>query len=304
MLALAVLAGICTSLQGPTNTALSTHVGRAQATVVSFAGGVILLALLVLLFGQGDLSAVTQVPAWQLIAGCYGFLVIVSVVYATPRLGIAFTLMLLMFGKLAMGAVIDANGLIGVAQKGIVPMRLAGLACVAMGIILVSIGRMRHSASTGVPAGKGAKGGAASAAFLAAIAGVGNAIQAPTLTMLSANIGSLEALLWNFIVGLLCAVVYLLLSQRGRWHSLRDTGVRPWQCLGGIYGTAVATIVVATTPVLGVGLLVSAQMCGQLAGGMVVDARGWLNCDRIPVSPWRIAGVLAVAMGMLLLALV
>ena len=49
-LGIAVFAGLCNSMQGSTNTALSTRVGRAQATFVSFAGGTILLGVMVLLF--------------------------------------------------------------------------------------------------------------------------------------------------------------------------------------------------------------------------------------------------------------
>lgn len=298
-LALAVLAGLASSMQGPTNTALSTHVGRAQATLVSFAGGTVLLGVLVLAFGQGDLSGVMRVPPWQLITGLYGFLVIVSVVYATPRLGIAFTLMILMFGKLVTGAFIDAFGLFAAVPKEITLLRVLGLCCVAAGIILVSIGRMRMSSSTGVQAGSGVL----PAAVLVAIAGAGNAIQAPTLAVFTATVGSVEASLWNFLGGLLCAIVYLLVSQKGKRQTFRGADTRPWQYLGGVYGTIVVLIVIAVTPILGVGLLVSAQMCGQLTGGMIIDARGWLGCHRIPVSSWRVAGIVAVAAGVIIISL-
>lgn len=296
---LAVLAGLASSMQGPTNTALSTHVGRAQATLVSFAGGSILLGVLVLLFGQGDLTGVVRVPWWQLITGFYGFLVIVSVVYATPRLGIAFTLMILMFGKLVTGACIDAFGLFTAAPKEITLLRVAGLCCVALGIVLVSIGRMRASGASKPTAG----GGVLLAGVLAAVAGAGNAIQAPTLAAFTSTVGSVEASLWNFLGGLACAIVYLLASQKGEWQPFRGAGTQPWQYLGGVYGTIVVLIVIAATPALGVGLLVSAQMCGQLTGGMIIDAHGWLGCRRIPVSAWRVSGIAAVAAGVIIISL-
>lgn len=298
-LLLAVCAGLCNSMQGPTNTALSRTAGRAQATFVSFAGGTILLGAMVLLFGQGDLGAVARVPWWQCITGLYGFLVIVSVVYATPRLGIALTLMVLMFGKLSMGAAIDAFGLVSGNIVPVTPQRIGGLLLVAAGIVLVSIGRMRGASSTGVKAGSGA--GSVSAFLLVAVAGCGNAIQAPTLSLLSQATGSMEASLVNFIGGLLLASVYVLVSQRGKLKSMR--GSKPWQYLGGMYGTIIVLIVIAATPVLGVGLLVACQMLGQLTGGMVIDARGWLGCARIPVSIWRVVGVLFVAGGVLTIAL-
>ena len=299
-LGIAVFAGLCNSMQGSTNTALSTRVGRAQATFVSFAGGTILLGVMVLLFGQGDLSGITRVPAWQLITGCYGFLVIVSVVYSTPRLGIAFTLMILMFSKLLTGAIIDTFGLVTATPHDLSAMRVVGLAVVAAGILLVTKDRMdRAATATGYATG----GNAVLAAVLVAIAGAGNAIQAPTLAALSATTGSMEASLWNFIVGLACATVFILVSQKGKWQPFRGAGTHPWQYLGGIYGTAIVLIVITVTPILGVGLLVSAQMAGQLTGGMLIDSRGWLGCKKIPVTPKRIGGVLLVAAGVLVISL-
>lgn len=299
-LGLAVVAGLGNSMQGSTNTALSTRVGRAQATFVSFAGGTILLSVMVLLFGQGDLTGVTRVPAWQLITGLYGFLVIVSVVFATPRLGIAFTLMILMFSKLLTGAVIDTFGLVTATPKDLTMMRVVGLIVVGVGILLVTKDRMDHAATS---AGYATGGNAVFAAVLVAVAGAGNAIQAPTLAALASTVGSMEASLWNFIGGLLCSIVFILVSQKGKWQPFRGAGTHPWQYLGGVYGTAINLIVIVTTPTLGVGLLVCAQMAGQLTGGMLIDSKGWLGCKKIPVTPKRIGGVLLVAAGVLIISL-
>ena len=235
-LGLAVVAGLGNSMQGSTNTALSTRVGRAQATFVSFAGGTILLSVMVLLFGQGDLTGVTRVPAWQLITGLYGFLVIVSVVYATPRLGIAFTLMILMFSKLLTGAIIDTFGLVTATPKDLSIMRVVGLVIVAAGILLVTKDRMDHASTS---AGYATGGNAVFAAVLVAVAGAGNAIQAPTLAALASTVGSMEASLWNFIGGLLCSIVFILVSQKGKWQPFRGAGTHSWQYLGGMYGTAI-----------------------------------------------------------------
>lgn len=296
-LGLAVVAGLCNSMQGPTNTSLSTRVGRAQATFVSFAGGTILLGVLVLLFGQGDLSGVTRVPPWQLITGLYGFIVIVSVVYATPRLGIAFTLMILMFGKLLTGAIIDTFGLLTATAQPLGIARVVGLAIVAAGILFVTKDRLDRASTGGIATG----GGILIAGVMVAVAGAGNAIQAPTLSALSATTGSMEASLWNFIGGLFLATLYVLISQRGKWNSFLKAGTHPWQYLGGAYGTCIVLIVIAVTPILGVGLLVSAQMLGQLTGGMLVDSMGLLGCQRISITWKRVAGVALVATGVAVL---
>ena len=296
---LAVLYGISSSVQGPTNTALSTHVGRAKSSLVSFTGGALVLAIAVLLFGGGNLGAASQVPFWQLCTGALGFVIIISTVYSTPRLGIALTLMILMFAKLLTGACLDAFGLLGLEQKIISPMRLFGLMLVAAGIIVVSIGRMKSSGSRA----SGEMSGSIAAAAFMAISGMANAIQAPILSMLSSSTGQLEASFINFIGGMICALAYTLIAGRGGRKQGDGERVRPWQVLGGLYGACSVLIVVTVTPILEVGMLVSIQMCAQLIGSMIIDSRGWLGCKRIPVSGWRLGAIALIACGIGALAM-
>lgn len=297
---LAVIAGMCSSVQGSTNTSLASIVGRAQATFVSFAGGVLVLGVAVLVAGTGGLSHALELPPWLLCSGVLGFYILMSVVYVTPRLGVAHTLMLLMFGKLLTGACIDVFGMFSLEPRELGIARVLGLALVAGGIVLVSVGRLRaQPKSVGAASGLG---DVVKSSLIMLSAGAANAIQAPILSTLAGTTGQLEASFVNFVGGVLCAGIYLLVISRGhvRFESIGQA--RPWQFLGGLYGAIVVLIVTVTTPVLGVGLLVSSQMCGQLFGGMVIDARGWLGCRRIPVSPWRLGGIALIACGMLVLA--
>ena len=93
----------------------------------------VLLAARQTLAGYGD---GVRAPLWLWSAGIMGLIVILSITYATPRIGATATIGLLIAGQLAMGAVIDRFGLFGLEQ---IPMgwpRVLGIALLALGAAL------------------------------------------------------------------------------------------------------------------------------------------------------------------------
>ena len=72
LIALVAATGFAMAFQSPTNTELSKVVGNAEATLVSFAGGTLILGALVLLVHQGNLALLDQTPPWQWLGGLYG----------------------------------------------------------------------------------------------------------------------------------------------------------------------------------------------------------------------------------------
>lgn len=292
-LALGIAAGLCMALQSPTNSALSQAVGNAQATLVSFAGGTALLLVLALTIGQGDLTRITQVPWWQVLGGLYGAFMVLSITYAVPVLGVALTLTVIMVGQLSFGTAIDAFGLLGTQAIPVTPLRLAGIGCVIAGIALVYIGRTRGSG--GARCARHSRARMAALLGICFLAGVGGAVQAPTNASLGAAIGTVEASFVSFAGGLLLIFVYTLIVTKGRLASLR--GIRRWELLGGVYGAGNVVCVTTATPLLGVSLLMGCLMFGQLAGGMLVDARGWFATKQIRIDIWRSIGVLVIAAG-------
>jgi transporter family-2 protein len=77
-----------------------------------------------------------RAPLWLWSAGIMGLVVILSITYATPRIGATATIGLLIAGQLAMGAVIDRFGLFGLEQIAIGWPRLLGIGLLALGAAL------------------------------------------------------------------------------------------------------------------------------------------------------------------------
>ena len=97
------------------------------------------LAVVILLLVRGSLvgfSRAVHQPWWMLLGGVMGLLIVFTVTFAGPRIGVAATVGILIAGQLAMGAAIDRWGLFGSARIPIHWPRLLGIALLAIGAAL------------------------------------------------------------------------------------------------------------------------------------------------------------------------
>lgn len=137
-LGLMVFAGFMIGFQSPINAVLSRRIGVLESSLLSFLGGTIVLAVLVFLFGSGELGAVQGARWWECIGGVLGAIVVVNTVLCVPQLGVLTTLMAMIFGNLLIGALIDHFGWFGVETIPFDLTRLIGFAFVLGGILLAA----------------------------------------------------------------------------------------------------------------------------------------------------------------------
>jgi transporter family-2 protein len=137
-----VLAGGATALQAPTNARLATAVASpVNAAFVSFAVGTAALGILAaILHTRPDITAAKGLPWYAWIGGLYGVIFVVAATWAVPRLGVAMTITLMVAGQLMLSLILDHFGALGVPQAPISLTRLAGVALVIGGVVLVRRG--------------------------------------------------------------------------------------------------------------------------------------------------------------------
>lgn len=141
-LALAIVSGLCMSLQSPTNATLSRHVGNLQATTISFGGGAVCLAVLALIIGTGDLSLISEASWWMFLGGVYGAAIVFINLVSIPHLGSAFLLIAITLGQLTGGMLVDSFGLLRTAKIKMNSWRYTGMAVIAIGVIIVAMTKM------------------------------------------------------------------------------------------------------------------------------------------------------------------
>lgn len=96
--------------QSAVNGTLSRKAGTIETTLLAFVTGTMFLAIIILFFGQGNIFAVFEVPAWQLSAVFLGTLFLLFNVFAVTRIGVIATSITVIFGQLVSGIVTDHFG--------------------------------------------------------------------------------------------------------------------------------------------------------------------------------------------------
>ena len=84
---LALIGGIAVAFQSQINGGLGKKVGVIEGAFINFSVGTLALLFILLFFGQGDISAISTVPKWQLIGGLLGAFFVVIQVVTVPKIG-------------------------------------------------------------------------------------------------------------------------------------------------------------------------------------------------------------------------
>jgi transporter family-2 protein len=140
--ALATVLAVAAGLAGSVQVALMSRLGERIGVVEALAFSTALtagIAVVILVLARGSVAgferAVHQ-PWWMLLGGVMGLLIVFTVTYSGPRIGVAATVGILIAGQLVMGAAIDRWGLFGSERIALHWPRLLGIALLAVGAAL------------------------------------------------------------------------------------------------------------------------------------------------------------------------
>ena len=136
---LGVGAGCLVGMQAPINSRLGRTVGSIEAATISFLVGTVALVLILLVVrgGLGNLGQVGRAPWWALVGGLLGAVYVSVALVAVRTLGASGLTAVVITGQLVISVVIDRFGLLGVAKQQIGASRIAGLVLLVAGVTLV-----------------------------------------------------------------------------------------------------------------------------------------------------------------------
>ena len=138
-LVLPLIGGALIAAQAPVNArlrlVLASPVGSA---FVSFAMGTVLLLGAVVVAGDaGRLGALGGGPWWAYLGGAFGAVFVFATLVASPRLGVTTTFVAVIVGQVALAALIDRLGWLGVEATALSWERLAALALMCVSLVLL-----------------------------------------------------------------------------------------------------------------------------------------------------------------------
>lgn len=132
------MAGLAGSIQAAVMGRLGERIGLVEALAWATLLSVViaLAALLVVRRGVGDLGDAWTLPKWLWLGAVLGTFIVFTITFASPRIGTAATIGLLVAGQLASGALIDRYGLFGFERIPLNWPRAVGIALLAAGAAL------------------------------------------------------------------------------------------------------------------------------------------------------------------------
>lgn len=104
----------------------------------------------------------------------------------------------------------------------------------------------------------------------------------------------------SFAVGMVALVIYLLITSGNiSWRGLKDVPAYAW--MGGVLGAFYVTIIILAYPKIGPGFMFGLVVAGQMLISMLMEHFQLMGTQSQPISIGRIAGMLLIVGGVILM---
>lgn len=137
MYVLALIAGGALSLEGAIYAELGKNIGQLESSLYNFAVGSVILSILVLFVGKGDITKVSKLPKWMLMGGLLGTVYLTIIIMLAPQLGLAITMIAVVAGQLLASMVIEHNGWLGANTIKVNRYHIIAVIALAMALFLL-----------------------------------------------------------------------------------------------------------------------------------------------------------------------
>ncbi|MEO5759813.1 MAG: DMT family transporter [Mesorhizobium sp.] len=298
---LALVAGGLLAVQAGANAQLSKAVGSPfAATTLQLSVGAVLLLLITVLTGTAPaLLAVSQAEWWHAVGGTASAFYVVSTILLFPRLGAVVSVGLFIAGQMLASFALDTFGLLGIAAAGPRTGPAFGTLVVLAGAALIVAGQ-KGAAENLRPSKLGWIGLALLAGAVLPAQGAVNALLRHDLGGAPFAVGTI-----SFLVAMLAmaavSLVTLALPAAPRPRLAGISSMPWWGWLGGFAGATYVTTVFTAIPVIGAAAAVGLTVVGQQVASIFVDNFGWFRLPLRPISGMRLAGVLLLLAGVILI---
>ena len=301
-LVIGVIAGIASTVQASINTEARRFFRSPFITAgLNFMVAWLCLAAFII-FNEHGLSIpvreIAKNPPWIWLGGVCAIIIVTLNIVCVPKLGAAGNVMILNFGQIVTGLVIDHFALFGADEARMSLTRLAGAVLVFAGLILVT----REKKLPGSEERRTLPMLFAVLAFIDGIAcstqiAVNGTLRTVVQSVSKATIVSMSVAFIS--TSIVIIVLVLLKGIKGFFDQSQDDrpDFRVWMVTGGLFALTVVSGNAAVAPILGTGLSTITNLIGMMASGLVIDAVGFLGIEKKPVTFLKIAGMLLMLAG-------
>ena len=137
IIGLAIMGGIATAFQGHFMGIMEQRMGWKESVFITYVSGGILIALIMVLARGGNLGAWPKVPWYVFTAGILGLVIVGTIGYTVPRLGMAKAFTVMIAAQLIGAMVLDHFGLFGITVRTLNMYRITGLVTMIAGVWMI-----------------------------------------------------------------------------------------------------------------------------------------------------------------------
>ena len=305
-LAIGVIAGIASTVQASVNTEARRFFRSPFITAgLNFMVAWLCLAAFIL-FNEHALSVpvheIAKNPPWIWLGGVCAIIIVTLNIVCVPKLGAAGNVMILNFGQIVTGLVIDHFAMFGADEARMSFMRLTGAVLVFAGLVLVT-----HEKPSENEERRSFPMFYAILAFIDGIAcstqiAVNGTLRVVVQSVSKATIVSMSVAIISTLT--LMTVLFVLKGKNGIFDKTDELrpDFRVWMVSGGLFALTVVSGNAAVAPILGTGLSTIMNLIGMMASGLAIDAVGFLGIEKKPVTIKKIAGMLLMLAGTALIS--
>ena len=134
---LAIVGGVAVVLQAQFMGVMDQQIGTIESVFITYGSGGLLVGLTMLALRGGNLAQWRGVPPYVLITGMLGLIIVGTIGYVTPRLGLVTAFTILIATQFVLGGVIDQFGWFGAEIRPLDPTKLLGVGVLLLGVWLI-----------------------------------------------------------------------------------------------------------------------------------------------------------------------
>ncbi len=305
-----IISGVAATVQASFNGEIRRRFRSPYITAaVNFIVALTLIAIVLLITEHSlalPVSEIVKYPPWIWMGGVCGATIVMAGIFCLPVLGSARNMMLLCFGQIMAGLLIDHFGIFDAPVTKMSLMRAAGALLEIVGIAFISIEK-----------GEKSKSGMSSKVMLFIVFDIFTGFVAAAQVAINGTLGvvadsPVRATLVSMCGALLTmAVICSLIGMFGGKASLFDgkkapegkIRFTPFFLTGGLMALVVVGGNAITGPVLGTGMVTMMNLFGMMAAGLAVDATGFLGIEKKPVTFRKIFGMALMLAGTAMISL-
>ncbi len=139
LIIIAIIGGIAVSLQGQFMGQVDRQIGTAESVFITYGVGALLVGLVMIYLKGGSLGSLisAKLPWYVYTSGILGIIIVGSISFSVPRLGMAKAFTLILLGQFFVAAIVDHFGFFGADVHQIDLKKMAGLVILLIGAVMV-----------------------------------------------------------------------------------------------------------------------------------------------------------------------